>query len=232
MKFPFDIRWSIVGLLGCSMAVNVVFLIEKLSGNAAVSAEQTHTVVEAPLEQVEPVQEPMTLGEDWKVLQLRVTRSLSQTFTKAAPSHGSALSAVYSRLFMFDINMRRDLQKGDLVEVVYKIGDDGIPDIAAARFHSKKKKKTFSAYRWQAPFDSYRSYWSSDGTETAYRLKKFSHQRIRANYVTAQRSSQSQRNGFQSTSGRANGLAKIRCGHTGQLWFVCIQRWMCGSKVF
>ena len=143
MNFPFDIRWPIVGLLGCSMAINVVFLIEKISGKEVESVEQVEATAQAPIEHVEPVQEPITISEDWKVLQLKVSRSLSQTFTKAAPNHGSALSAVYSRLFMFDINMRRDLQKGDLVEVVYRIGDDGIPDIAAARFHSKKKKKTF-----------------------------------------------------------------------------------------
>ena len=171
MKFPFDIRWPIVGLLGCSMAINVVFLIEKISGKGGGATEQIEATAESYVEHVEPVQEPLTISEDWKVLQLKVSRSLSQTFAKAAPNHGSALSAVYSRLFMFDINMRRDLQKGDLVEVVYRIGDDGIPDIAAARFHSKKKKKTFSAYRWQAPFDSHPSYWSSEGTEAAYRLK-------------------------------------------------------------
>ena len=37
---------------------------------------------------------------------------------------------------MWDINMNSDLQAGDIVEVVYRDGSDGFPDIAAARFHS------------------------------------------------------------------------------------------------
>jgi len=172
MKFPFDIRWALVGLLGCSAAVNFVLLLEKKLETAEESTEIA--IDQADLnDMVVPIEEPTpeVLGEDWKVLQLDVANSLSYTFSKANPNHGSALSAVYSRLFMFDINMRRDLQKGDRVEVIYRIGDDGIPDIAAARFHSKKKQKTFSAYRWKAPFDTYTSYWSSDGTEASYRLK-------------------------------------------------------------
>jgi murein DD-endopeptidase MepM/ murein hydrolase activator NlpD len=169
MDFPFDIRWPLVGLLGCSAAINVVLLLQ--SDPEQFTSAPEEVVMNAPIQEVVPIEEPVAISQDWKVLQLKVHRSLSQTFTKSAPSHGSALSAVYSRLFMFDINMRRDLQKGDLVEVVYRIGDDGIPDIAAARYHSKKKQKTFSAYRWKAPFDSYASYWSSDGTESASRLK-------------------------------------------------------------
>ena len=169
MDFPFDIRWPLVGLLGCSAAINVVLLLQNNSEDFASDSEEI--VMERSVQEVVPIEEPIAISDDWKVLQLKVHRSLSQTFTKSAPSHGSALSAVYSRLFMFDINMRRDLQNGDLIEVVYRIGDDGIPDIAAARFHSKKKQKTFSAYLWKAPFDTYSSYWSSDGTEAASRLK-------------------------------------------------------------
>ena len=37
--------------------------------------------------------------------------------------------------------MNRDLMKGDQVEVVYKIGEDGFPDIAGARFHSKEHQR-------------------------------------------------------------------------------------------
>jgi len=171
MDLSFDIRWALVGLLGCSAAVNVVLFLDKNTS----SEEPTEIAVEQEdlQELVVPIAEPTptVLAEDWKVLQLDVVNSLSYTFTKANANHGSALSAVYSRLFMFDINMRRDLQKGDRVEVIYRIGDDGIPDIAAARFHSKKKQKTYSAYRWKAPFDKHVSYWASDGIEAGYRLK-------------------------------------------------------------
>ena len=54
------------------------------------------------------------------------------------PIHNvSALSAVFSRLFMWDLDMRRDLMKGDQVKTVYRINDDGLPDIIAARYHSR-----------------------------------------------------------------------------------------------
>ena len=170
MRLPIDMHWILVGLLGCSAAMNVALLIPKRDVVETPEVTQ-ELVVEEALSEVTPVEEPVTVSADWKVLQLKVHQSLSQTFTAAAPSHGSALSAVYSRLFMFDIDMRRDLQNGDTIEVVYRLGDDGIPDIAAARFHSKKKQKTFSAYRWKAPFDEFASYWASEGTETAYQLK-------------------------------------------------------------
>ena len=169
MEFPFDIRWPLVGLLGCSAAINLVLLLHQSS------PEQTEVasveITEQQVQETASLQEPVAIADDWKVLHLDVHRSLSQTFAKADPNHGSALSAVYSRLFMWDLNMRRDLQKGDKIEVVYRIGDDGIPDVVAARFHSQKKQKTFSAYRWKSPKDKFTSYWSSDGTEAALMLK-------------------------------------------------------------
>ena len=96
---------------------------------------------------------------------------LTRTFSKVGIEHADALSMVFARLFVWDISMNRDLMKGDQVEVVYKIGEDGFPDIAGARFHSKKHKKTYSAFKWQAPGDQFASYWAYDGTEAAYRLK-------------------------------------------------------------
>ena len=84
------------------------------------------------------------IQSEWKILRTSVSHSLSRTFVNANPQHGSALSAVFSRLFMWDLDMRRDLMKGDQVEAVYRINDDGLPDIIAARYHSKKSSKTFS----------------------------------------------------------------------------------------
>ena len=78
---------------------------------------------------------------------------------------------VFSRLFIWDFKMTRDLMKGDQVEVIYKIGDDGHPHIGAARLVSKKHGKTYSAFNWKAPDDSFSSYWAFDGTEMNHRLK-------------------------------------------------------------
>ena len=77
---------------------------------------------------------------------------LTRTFSKVELEHADALSMVFALgLFVWDISMNRDLMKGDQVEVVYKIGEDGFPDIAGARFHSKKHKKTYSALSGRLP---------------------------------------------------------------------------------
>ena len=94
MDFPFDIRWPLVGLLGCSAAINVVLVLNQSDVRAPVPVAE----VVQQQEIVEPIAEPIEVAQDWKVLHLKVHRSLSQTFAKAEPSHGSALSAVYSRL--------------------------------------------------------------------------------------------------------------------------------------
>jgi murein DD-endopeptidase len=108
---------------------------------------------------------------DWTVLHGSVDQSLARTFQGIAGQDGDALASVFTRLFVWDIDMRRDLQKGDAVGVVWRKGSDGIPEVAAGLFESKQLGKTLAAYRWQAPSDSYPSYWRLDGTEAPLRLK-------------------------------------------------------------
>ena len=67
--------------------------------------------------------------------------------------------------------MRRDLQRGDRVEVAWHRDRKGDIEVIAARLHSKKLGRTLAAYRWQAPGDAFTSFWQEDGTEVPYRLK-------------------------------------------------------------
>jgi len=107
----------------------------------------------------------------WSVASATVRSTLSGAFSTAVGEEGSALSAVYSRLFVWDLNLRRDLRKGDRVEVGWRRAPDDTIEVLAARLHSSKMGQTIAAYRWQAPGDAFTSYWQEDGTEVPYRLQ-------------------------------------------------------------
>lgn len=102
-----------------------------------------------------------------------VNRTLSDTFQGAQNTNPAALSAVYTRLFAWDVDMRRDLHKGDVVEVLYEQAPGVEPVILAARLHLQPgtaTERVLSAYRYQAPGDAYPSYWNVEGKEVPRRL--------------------------------------------------------------
>jgi murein DD-endopeptidase MepM/ murein hydrolase activator NlpD len=185
MGFSQDKFWFMIGGLGCSLALNIALIFDHTKTNESGTIESADVdLSEIPSdeemiaqaqqevhEDVAPSKSLQDIQSEWKIVRANVSHSLSRTFVNANPQHGSALSAVFSRLFMWDLDMRRDLMKGDQVEAVYRINDDGLPDIIAARYHSKKSSKTYSAFRYEAPGDTYASYWSMDGTEASLRLK-------------------------------------------------------------
>ncbi|TFH24076.1 MAG: M23 family metallopeptidase [Myxococcales bacterium] len=108
---------------------------------------------------------------EWTVISGKVEHSLARTFQREADEDGDALTSVFSRLFVWDLDMRRDLLAGDTIAVVWRKGPDGLPEIAAAALHSSKLGRTLTTYRWQAPGDPFPSYWHLDGTEVPLRLK-------------------------------------------------------------
>ena len=168
-------QWLVYGILGGSLLFNAlnIFSTDDTEGlSSEQHLEQMDQDVAEHLEQPDP--EPSvdaSLSEDWRVVRAEVSHSLSRTFSKAGIDNADALGIVYSRLFVWDLNLSKDLQRGDKVEVVYRIGEDGHPQIAAARLHSKKLGRTLTAFQWKAPQDKFSSHWSYDGTESAYRLK-------------------------------------------------------------
>lgn len=170
--------WMLYTLLGASLMTNIFLSIPSSESdtttqpsNVELSDIELLDVPELAPGDENLQDEPITLGEDWNILRVRVEHSLARTFQNSGVDEPDELNAVYSRLFMWDINMNSDLQAGDIVEVVYRNGDDGFPNIASARFHSKKFAKVFSAYKWLSPDDTFPTYWSVDGTEVPYRLK-------------------------------------------------------------
>jgi murein DD-endopeptidase MepM/ murein hydrolase activator NlpD len=61
--------------------------------------------------------------------------------------------------------------RGDRVEVAWRKDEQGQIEIVAARLHSNKHGRTFTAYQWQAPGDTFASWWAEDGTEVPFRLQ-------------------------------------------------------------
>jgi murein DD-endopeptidase len=192
---PYGKPWLLYGLFGCSLALNIVMVLQRQTGDAPVEAE-TVTVDAEVAAAVAPgaaanvapsaaanvapsaaanvaatPAAPAVIPSDLQVVDATVDHSLARTFQKAAGDDGNALAAVFARLFVWDMNLRRDLQRGDRVEVAWHRDASGDIEIIAARMHSKKLGRTLAAYRWQAPGDAFTSYWQEDGTEVPYRLK-------------------------------------------------------------
>ncbi|RME24778.1 MAG: M23 family metallopeptidase [Deltaproteobacteria bacterium] len=112
----------------------------------------------------------MLAGSGWRVTTADVEHSLARTFQQAAGEDGDALAAAYARQFVWDLDLRRDLQRGDRVEVLWRPDPTEVIVVAAARLRSGRLGRTLEAWRWQRPGDSFPSYWDADGVEVPYRL--------------------------------------------------------------
>lgn len=185
---PYGRPWLLYGILGCSLALNLVMVVERRANRAElptdVVADASDLAAEGAPEAVAgaagvpdavpgadaPVPETASLG-DWTISDASVKSTLSGAFASVVEKDADALSAVYSRLFVWDMNLRRDLRSGDRVEVAWRVAPGDEIELLAARLHSAKLGRTLAAYRWQAPGDAFTSYWSEDGTEVPLRLQ-------------------------------------------------------------
>lgn len=189
-NFTQNKQWIIYGILGGSLAFNMLNIFMPDTTTNASSMEENTQLPEDEIEGIvenatEHIANPSTVAEmqptytapsvnlsaEWKVVKANIDKSLTYTLQNAGVENADALSMVYSRLFVWDVNMTKDIMKGDQIEVVYKIGEDGHPDIVAARLHSKKHDKTFTAFKWKSSTDKYASYWMYDGAEALYQLQ-------------------------------------------------------------
>lgn len=176
--------YGLFALCGGSLLLNAVLLARLAFGGAA---PPPTTLAVTPSEDAAAVASVASLGEvadaapaaeavvaaavrpprvdGLKVVVAPVSHSLARTFQGAAPDgHGDVLSAIYARLFVWDVDLRRDLLAGDQVGVAYR-WDGDLASIDVARFVSKKHGKTYQAYAWQKPGDAFPSYWDENGRE-------------------------------------------------------------------
>jgi len=173
--------YLLYGLLGVSLGVNVLLAVKLIGSDApvdevaAVEVEAAEPVVEPANEVVAevapPVLEPHApVDEGWRVVHGSIDHSLARTFQHSVDDQADAVAAVYSRLFMWDLDLRRDVQKGDEVWAVYRIEDDGDINMPVAWYESGKLGRTMKAYRYLGEGDDFASYWFADGTEVPSRL--------------------------------------------------------------
>ena len=198
---PLGRPWLLFGLLGASLVLNLALATRlgsvptateaqavadgelaaaTLSGTPAqviqVIGDETdvsNTPVEA--DAIPALPEPLGVANQagTTVFSGVVTQSLSATFATAEVKSPAALSAVYSRLFVWDVDLKRDLHKGDRVEVLYEAPPGAEPLILAARLRlgaDTANERIVDAFRYQAQGDRFSSYWASDGTELPRRL--------------------------------------------------------------
>jgi len=172
--------WALFGLSGASLLLNVV-LIAKIAMAPAPSE-----VAEAPVAQVEvqaeekivdaemaakaaPAEAPVAGMQGVRVVSADVSHSLARTFQNAVPEHADVVSAVYARLFVWDLDLRRDLQKGDEIKAAYS-WDGELAHIPVASYRSGKLGKTLNAYQFTATGDDFPSWWDESGMEVPRRL--------------------------------------------------------------
>jgi murein DD-endopeptidase len=108
----------------------------------------------------------------YRELTLNVQGSLAASFARDLGQDGNQLAAHLARIFMWDLDMRRDIEAGDEVHLLWRPVDgvEGV-EIGAASYHSRRLGQTLYAYRFTPGDDDYASYWDPSGVERARRLE-------------------------------------------------------------
>lgn len=180
---PLGQPWLLFATLGVSLVGNVVLGIavtrdaEPAVVPTVVAVGEDSGVSNPPIPASEVPPLPPPLGvvsrEGSHVFTGLVQSSLSAAFVAADHPSPMALAQVYARLFAWDLDLRRDLHRGDLIELLYEQPRVGEPVILAAALTvapGTEAEHRYAAYRYQAPGDRFASYWSGDGVEVARRL--------------------------------------------------------------
>jgi murein DD-endopeptidase MepM/ murein hydrolase activator NlpD len=192
---PYGKPWGLYGLLAASLSGNLFFAIDHVRSRPADAAEPM-ALVEAPAapsflagssvvgssvagssvagSSVAPVEPPVAAPPPpapapYRVVSAPVEHSLARTFAAASPEDGDVLSALFARVFMWDLDLNGALQKGDHVEALFA-EEGGEPVLVAARLQSARLGRTLEAFRYQAPGDAFPSYWRPEGDEAVLQI--------------------------------------------------------------
>ena len=108
-----------------------------------------------------------------RYIRARVVHSLETTFVRATDRRlGPALAQVSKRIIVWWLNPRRDLQRGDTIEVVYEPRAGAEPIVKALWLRSQKHGKRFAAVRYRPAGARFYRYYSASGREVERRLKR------------------------------------------------------------
>jgi murein DD-endopeptidase len=177
--------WALFALCSASLLLNVV-LVAKLAVAPSVPdapvapeiAPVADVVVQAETEEADAAPEGVEVPSEAPavsaikgvhIVRADVTHSLARTFQTAVPEHADVVSAVYARLFVWDLDLRRDLQKGDEIVAAYD-WDGELAHIPVASYRSGKLGKTLNAYQFHREGDAFPSWWDESGVEVPRRL--------------------------------------------------------------
>jgi murein DD-endopeptidase MepM/ murein hydrolase activator NlpD len=107
----------------------------------------------------------------WQVAEVVVRGSIAGSLAAALGEDGSQLAAHYARIFMWDLDLRRDVAAGDRMTLAWRRGAGGEIEIGAARYRSDRPTRVLRAYRFQAAEDEPPSYFDEAGLELPRRLE-------------------------------------------------------------
>jgi murein DD-endopeptidase len=108
---------------------------------------------------------------EWQRATAKVKGSVAGTVAAAAGDDGSQVAAHFARIFMWDLDLRHDVDAGDELRILWRPHPGDQPEIGAASYRSQRLGKLLRAYRFRAQGDDYPSYWDEEGREVARCLK-------------------------------------------------------------
>jgi murein DD-endopeptidase MepM/ murein hydrolase activator NlpD len=180
--------WLLYVLLGASVGLNIIQTLNRPAGSRPATTEaelpQTPQAMQARVgSEASPADtsQGSLLGPERTVIQgsthdgYQTVRSpvhgtLSRTFQETAGTNGNAVSAVFARLFAWDLDLRKDMMRGDEIATAWRSTKAGEIEMPVAWYNSVKLGKTLRAYRFTAPGDTWPSFWYPEGLEVPHRL--------------------------------------------------------------
>jgi murein DD-endopeptidase MepM/ murein hydrolase activator NlpD len=102
---------------------------------------------------------------------MKVKGSLAASLATELGKDGAELSAHLARIYMWDLDLRRDIVADDEVRLLWRTGEGGEVEIGAATYRSQRLGQVLRAYRYRPAGDESASYWDESGLERPRRLK-------------------------------------------------------------
>ena len=114
-----------------SQAVAVVQPTDALGVAQAVAPVIAQEIAVAPVLDLAPITDA---ADGIHTSYALVVNSIPQTLATVAAPYGDNVSATLSRLLVWDMDLRKDLRGGDMIEAMWSLGTTDVVVIEAARF--------------------------------------------------------------------------------------------------
>ncbi len=115
---------------------------------------------------------PAAPSSPYRVARMKINSSLERSFNEATgPKMGPKLAQVVKRALVWWLNPRRDLRKGDVLEVLYEPLEDAEPIAHAIWFSSQKLGAPKTAIRFKPEGANFARWYERSGLELERALK-------------------------------------------------------------